>query len=503
MKRRGTVVGRALRVAGLVAVIVAVWMGGGWALVAALGAGATAFGLTMNALLRFWSRREGGTARPTDFAHTLDLLRRAVGARAGWATGLAEGAVEVPEGGGDAVSLDAWDRGAALVELAAADGRSHIARETHGTFVAVGDYPYGAGVLLATPDAPATMADAVVVELRRVVAAMRLAELDAAGGHGAVLARQLALVAAGAASVEGVARAGAQFAHELMQRGTAIVLRDAEQAPRIIAVAGADRRLEGLVLTNDSPVSRALDGGIPVVSASGEDVFGPGTPERRRREREGVVLPLLDGHFVVGALVIVGRGVDVSREALGMLVSELGPRLAAAKALQAAEQRATTDALTGLANRSLFERRVQELRVNGAGTQASVVYVDLDHFKQLNDSHGHAAGDAALRHVAEIFSSHIRDHDLVARIGGEEFAVWLPGTPFAEAVAVAERIRLSVASMGWSWAGAMWPLTVSCGVAAMPEHTQDVNMLLVLADQALYRAKAAGRNRVEKAASGG
>ena len=503
MKRRGTVVGRALRVAGLVAVIVAVWMGGRWALVAALGAGATAFGLTMNALLRFWSRREGGAARPTDFAHTLDLLRRAVGARAGWATGLAEGSVEVPEGGGGSVPLDAWDRGAALVELAAADGRSHIAREPHGTFVAVGDYPYGAGVLLTAPDAPATMADAVVVELRRVVAAMRLAELDAAGGHGAVLARQLALVAAGAASVEGVARAGAQFAHELMQRGTAIVLRDADQAPKIVAVAGADRRLEGLLLANDSPVSRALDGGIPVVSASGEDVFGPGTPERRRREREGVVLPLLDGHFVVGALVIVGRGVDASGEPLNMLVSELGPRVAAAKALQAAEQRATTDALTGLANRSLFDRRVGELRVNGSGTPASVVYVDLDNFKQLNDSHGHAAGDAALRHVAEIFSSHIRDHDLVARIGGEEFVVWLPGTPLAEAVAVAERIRLSVASMGWSWAGTVWPLTVSCGVAAIPEHTKDVNMLLVLADQALYRAKAAGRNRVEKAVTGG
>jgi diguanylate cyclase (GGDEF)-like protein len=146
---------------------------------------------------------------------------------------------------------------------------------------------------------------------------------------------------------------------------------------------------------------------------------------------------------------------------------------------------------------------VREVKRNGADMQASVVYVDLDNFKRLNDRHGHAAGDAALRHVAAIFASHIRDRDLVARIGGEEFAVWLPGTPLAEGIAVAERIRRSVDSMGWTWAGKVWPLTVSCGVAAMPEHAQDVTNLLVLADQALYRAKEAGRNRVEKAATVG
>lgn len=496
MKQRGTLVGRALRVLGLVAVIAAVWMGGGWALVAAVGAGAAAFGLTINALLRFWSPG-GGAGRPSDFAHTLDLLRRAVGARAGWARGLADGGIEVPEGGDPTLPVAVWDRGGALVELAAADGRAHVSREAEGTFVAVGDYPYGAGVLLVEGD-PTPVVD----ELRRIVAAMRLAELDAAGGHGAVVAKQLSLVATGAATMGGVARAGAQFAHELTQRGVAIVLREGDEPGRVVAVAGADRRLEGLVVHGDAPVARAISAGIPVVSAAGEDVFGVGTPERRRRERQGVVFPLLDGHFAVGALVVVGPHVAAGTEQLSRLVAELGPRLAAARALRDAEQRAITDQLTGLPNRGVFERRVREVRGNGHGTVATIVYVDLDHFKSLNDSHGHAAGDAALRHVAVIFAAHIRDRDLVARMGGEEFAVWLPGTPLAEGMAVAERIRQSVETVEWRWGGAVWPLSVSCGVAAMPEHTQDADNLLMLADKALYHAKETGRNRVEKASGG-
>jgi diguanylate cyclase (GGDEF)-like protein len=231
-------------------------------------------------------------------------------------------------------------------------------------------------------------------------------------------------------------------------------------------------------------------------------VFGPGTPERRRAEREGMVLPLFDGRSAVGALVVVGQGA-LADDQLHRLAGELGPRLAAARALRDAEQRAANDPLTGLANRALFDRRVRAVRQDGLAEPATVVYADLDHFKRLNDTHGHAAGDAALRHVASIFSSHIRDRDLVARIGGEEFAIWLPGTPLSEGKAVAERIRRSVASLGWTWAGTVWPLTVSCGVAATPDHTADVSNLLPLADQALYRAKEAGRNRVEIAGVGG
>jgi len=135
----------------------------------------------------------------------------------------------------------------------------------------------------------------------------------------------------------------------------------------------------------------------------------------------------------------------------------------------------------------------------GSAPPATLIYVDLDHFKQLNDTLGHAAGDAALKHVARLLEAAVRDGDLVARIGGEEFAVWLPRTPFGEGIEVAERIRHSVVSTTWHWSGAPYPMSASCGVAAYPNPIGDVANLQASADAALYRAKQAGRNRVEKA----
>jgi diguanylate cyclase (GGDEF)-like protein len=368
--------------------------------------------------------------------------------------------------------------------------------------VAVGDDPYGAGVLLTQRDAPPEIATATIEELRRLVAGMRLAELAGPGGAGALLAKELAIAAAGAASVDGIARTGVQFAQRLTQRGTALVLREGDESGRIVAVVAADRRLEGLRLSADAPAARAIRTGVPVASSRDEDVFGSGTPERRRREREGVAYPLIDGHLVVGALVVMGPPLSATGplgEQLGRFIGELGPRVAATRALQDAERRAVTDPLTGLHNRGVFERRIHEIQSNGRGDASTVIYADLDHFKRLNDTHGHAAGDAALRHVAKILQKLVRDRDLVARMGGEEFAVWLPRTPLAEGLAVAERIRRSVETDTWAWGNTQWPLTISCGVAAMPDHARDVDNLVMLADKAMYRAKQSGRNQVAQA----
>jgi diguanylate cyclase (GGDEF)-like protein len=220
----------------------------------------------------------------------------------------------------------------------------------------------------------------------------------------------------------------------------------------------------------------------------------------------------VDGNVVIGALVLLGPPLDPDApliDHVGTLVAELGPRLAAARAVHDAERRAVIDPLTGLRNRREFESVLAAYRGDGRRAPvppppppAALVYVDLDRFKQLNDTLGHAAGDAALKHVARLLEAAVRDGDLVARVGGEEFAVWLPRTPLAEGVEVAERIRESVAGPAWHWSGSPYPLTTSCGVAAYPQPIGDVANLQAAADAALYRAKQAGRNRVEKAEPG-
>jgi diguanylate cyclase (GGDEF)-like protein len=231
-------------------------------------------------------------------------------------------------------------------------------------------------------------------------------------------------------------------------------------------------------------------------------VFGAALADRRRRDKAGTAYPLMDGNFAFGALVITGPPVEAGSqmaERLERLVLELGPRLAAARAVHAAEQRAIVDPLTGLHNRGGFESRLSSYQELAGRPPVSLIYLDLDRFKVLNDTLGHAAGDAALRHVAGVLQSTVREKDLAARIGGEEFAVWMPGTPLAEGLEVAERVRRAVETTAWRWNGTPYAITASCGVAAYPDSVQDLKNLQGAADAALYRAKEAGRNRVEKA----
>jgi diguanylate cyclase (GGDEF)-like protein len=442
--------------------------------------------------------------RPSDFSHVLDLLRRAHRGRAAWSVGLASG--ELEELPPDGASPAERGRGVSLVHLASVDGRPHVVADSGGTFVAVGDFPYGAGILLSSPDSPAAGVTAVVEDLRRLIAGMRLAEAASGGALDAtqLVAKQLGTLVSGAQTLEGIARAGAELAQQICQRGAVVVLQDpATRAVRVVAVSTtADGRLAGLILADSAPVVRAIQSGVPVVAQGREDVFGPGVPERRRLEREGAAHPLMDGHHVVGALVLIGSPVapdSPQADQMHRLLAELGPRLAAAQAVHEAEQRAVRDPLTGLVNRREFERRLDAFRAGGnaGGEVATLVYVDIDHFKRLNDTLGHAAGDSALRHLAGVLSAQIRDGDLVARIGGEEFAVWLPRTGLPEGLEVAERIRRAVETGGWRWSGEVVPLSASCGVASFPATVGDVNNLRAMADAALYRAKQAGRNRVE------
>ncbi|WP_020475585.1 diguanylate cyclase [Zavarzinella formosa] len=155
---------------------------------------------------------------------------------------------------------------------------------------------------------------------------------------------------------------------------------------------------------------------------------------------------------------------------------------------------ATTDALTGVRNRAAFNERLSEEYDRAVRHQRplSVLMMDVDHFKLFNDSFGHPAGDEVLRDVAASLQATVRTADIVARYGGEEFAVILPDADFAGAMVLAERCRRAIAMGTWD----KHPVTMSVGVATLNPNIKEASMLVRDADQALYRSKHAGRNRV-------
>jgi diguanylate cyclase (GGDEF)-like protein/PAS domain S-box-containing protein len=161
---------------------------------------------------------------------------------------------------------------------------------------------------------------------------------------------------------------------------------------------------------------------------------------------------------------------------------------------------ATTDTLTGLYNRGHFFERCEDERERARryGHPLACLMVDLDHFKQINDDRGHAAGDAVLVAVAGTLRSLLRVVDIGGRIGGEEFAILLPQTDLAGAAAFAERLRHAIAELDVATGSGRLRVTASIGAAAIAADADDVSIEQALqrADQAMYRAKASGRNRV-------
>lgn len=163
------------------------------------------------------------------------------------------------------------------------------------------------------------------------------------------------------------------------------------------------------------------------------------------------------------------------------------------------ERRACTDPLTSLANRGHFEQIANHhlARARRSGESLTLLVMDLDHFKRINDTHGHPAGDLVLRGVAAQLQQLVRRCDLVGRIGGEEFAILLPNTAAHAAVVLAERLRQCLSEQRFTLTGGtQLGVTVSIGVAALIPDDTEFEPLFERADQALYRAKAAGRNQV-------
>lgn len=192
---------------------------------------------------------------------------------------------------------------------------------------------------------------------------------------------------------------------------------------------------------------------------------------------------------------------------LGIAILALGPLGVAAaynanrKLRRRLTYRADHDALTGVLNRAALSRRVNAL-LNGRRQQdvssASLLLLDIDHFKSINDQHSHAMGDEVLKTFAQVLERQVRHDDLVSRFGGEEFVVVLPGLEQAAARQLAERLRGEVERTPFRL-GLSAPLhvTVSIGVSTLAsDHDQPLDQALKLADDALYQAKRSGRNRV-------
>ncbi|HSO99857.1 MAG TPA: GGDEF domain-containing protein, partial [Thioalkalivibrio sp.] len=162
-------------------------------------------------------------------------------------------------------------------------------------------------------------------------------------------------------------------------------------------------------------------------------------------------------------------------------------------------QQAATDWLTGVANRrQLMKHAKRELaRAQRNGTHLSLLCLDLDHFKTINDVHGHQAGDKVLKHVASAIEEHLRPTDLLARVGGEEFQVLLPDADIQQAGEIAERIRSILQDLEIRLHDRVVRITVSVGCAQLNRDGEDMDSLMRVGDQRLYEAKTLGRDRVE------
>lgn len=292
------------------------------------------------------------------------------------------------------------------------------------------------------------------------------------------------------------------------------------------------KALPTLLLVDDSPAIHRLmavklkNEGIDFLAAySGSEALEMAAEFNPALVILDVNMPEMDGFEVLRAMkenpqthdipVIMLSGSDDSKDKvrcfeLGAMdyvtkpfqVAELRARIAAAirisKLVEMLEKQASIDALTGLGNRAYFDRRLDEevAKVARKEHELALIMCDLDHFKKLNDTYGHPAGDAVLETFAQVLKDHTRVYDVPCRYGGEEFTILLPGTSLTDAVAIANRFRAAIEAEAWPQYPGM-RATGSFGVSVGAiDNSHSPAAWLEAADKALYSAKTSGRNRV-------
>ncbi|MCP3013822.1 GGDEF domain-containing protein [Nocardiopsis dassonvillei] len=220
---------------------------------------------------------------------------------------------------------------------------------------------------------------------------------------------------------------------------------------------------------------------------------GPGHTLRPMWDREALIVDAVE--LCVGVTVAI-----LAHLSLFLLVIAVPPVLLLQRSLmyQQLQMAARTDPKTGLLNAPTWEQEasVEIARARSSRGRAAVLIIDIDHFKRVNDNHGHLFGDQVLLGVATTIAQQLRQSDLLGRFGGEEFVVLLPGSDTAEAWRAAERLRSQVGRMEIAVDDVPVSITISIGAAVIGDHGNDLVELLTAADLALYRAKETGRNRV-------
>lgn len=277
--------------------------------------------------------------------------------------------------------------------------------------------------------------------------------------------------------------------------GEAAVVTEARHAVLCRPTGGGLRTAGTPTVVVGSALQRVVETGTPLsVTVSEDPLLGPD-------EASVLAVPVITAGAVVGVLGVTRDGATFDaddRTALEQIAPAAAAALVNVDRLGSMTQLAHVDELTSLGNRRRLDRDLDATmrRAREDGAPVAFAMVDVDHFKTFNDTHGHAAGDAALRTVAAIIATNVREQDVVYRYGGEEFSILLPEATADEAASVAERVRRAVeeASIPGEETQPDGTLTVSVGVSTVP--TVDPSAIAERADQALYDAKQSGRNRV-------
>jgi diguanylate cyclase (GGDEF)-like protein len=334
-------------------------------------------------------------------------------------------------------------------------------------------------------------------------------------------------------SLDGLAatrQAAERYAETQTEFSDALQVADSEEEAHLIVSAHLERSIAGsaVVVLNRNNSDDRLEARTPVEvgSALAEGLEGAGPRDclavrlARSQQRDdagrsalmrcqicgttaGAVAcdPLLVSGEVIGSVLVSTPGSmgAADERRLHETVVQAAPVLANLRNLAIAELRAATDSLTGLPNSRSVRDTVKRMAAQAGRTSEplAAALLDLDHFKQVNDTLGHGRGDDVLAAVGAVLREQLRESDFVGRMGGEEFVMLLPATGREGAVVAAEKIRAAVAAI--ELPGVDREITISIGIAVIPDHAGDADGVLRAADRALYAAKERGRNRVEVA----